>query len=261
MEEEVKTAPSVEEEVPLVKNTQPDDCLTAKKPAGKNGLSMKENPTKYITTSAILVALAFVVMVAIHIKAGFLTYDPKDVVIAIGGFMFGPLIAIIVSVLVPLLEMISVSDTQFWGMFMNILSSVSFTLTASLIYKYKRSLKGAVMGLATAVVITTIIMLPANYLIIPLYTPANATYVVEQFLPVIIPFNLLKGAINATIIMLLYKPLMRAFRHANMLPAEIKPVKEGTIKSFKTDIITAAVSALLIVAAFILFFVWKSHNF
>ena len=38
------------------------------------------------------------------------------------------------------------------------------------------------------------------------------TYVVELLLPVFLPFNLLKGGLNASITFLLYKPIVTALR-------------------------------------------------
>ena len=49
---------------------------------------------------AVLCALAYVVMLVIKIPmVEFLSYEPKDIVITIGGFMFGPLSAVIISVI------------------------------------------------------------------------------------------------------------------------------------------------------------------
>ena len=55
--------------------------------------------TKKMVMSAMLVAIAFLMTVVIHITVfGFLTYEPKDVVITIGGFLFGPLVSSVISV-------------------------------------------------------------------------------------------------------------------------------------------------------------------
>ncbi len=66
-----------------------------------------------------LCAIAYVVMVAVHLNilpaAPFLTYDPKDVIITIGGFIYGPAEVLIISFIVAFLEMITVSDTGIIG--------------------------------------------------------------------------------------------------------------------------------------------------
>jgi riboflavin transporter FmnP len=60
----------------------------------------------------------------------FLKYEPKDVVITIGGFLLGPMASLIISALVSLIEMFTISDTGPIGCLMNLLSTCSFACTA-----------------------------------------------------------------------------------------------------------------------------------
>ena len=54
--------------------------------------------TKKLTTLAMLCALAYVAVAVFRIPVVlFLKYDPKDVIIAIGGFIYGPLPAFVIS--------------------------------------------------------------------------------------------------------------------------------------------------------------------
>ncbi|MDD3841014.1 MAG: ECF transporter S component, partial [Clostridia bacterium] len=107
-----------------------------------------DNKTKKLTNLAMLSAIAYIVMVVGRIPIVlFLKYDPKDVIIAIGGFMYGPLSAFVISAVVSFVEMFTVSDTGVIGLIMNIISSCSFACTAAYIYKRKRTLKGAIIGL------------------------------------------------------------------------------------------------------------------
>ena len=58
---------------------------------------------KKIISLAMLSAIAFAVVTFGRIPIVlFLSYDPKDVIIAIGGFIFGPLSAFIISAVVSL---------------------------------------------------------------------------------------------------------------------------------------------------------------
>ena len=126
---------------------------------------------KRITTIAMLCALAYVVMAVGRVPVVlFLKYDPKDVVITLGGLIWGPMTACLVSVLVSVLEMFTVSDTGILGCIMNILSTCAFACTASAIYRKKRTLAGAVAGLAAGCAVMVSAMLLWNYLITPLYT-------------------------------------------------------------------------------------------
>ena len=92
---------------------------------------MSDAKIKRMTTMAMLCAVAYVVMVAVKIPVVlFLKYEPKDVIIVIGGFLMGPLAAFTVSLVVSLVEMFTVSDTGIVGFIMNVLSSCAFACSA-----------------------------------------------------------------------------------------------------------------------------------
>ena len=169
--------------------------------------------TKRITVIGMLSAITYVTMVVGRIPIIlFLKYDPSDVIVTLGGFIWGPMTSCIVSVIVATLEMITVSDTGILGCIMNIVQTLSFACTASVIYKKKHTLSGAVIGLASGWLITVIVMLLWNYLVTPLYMGYPREAVVELLLPAFLPFNLLKGGLNASITFLLYKPIVTALR-------------------------------------------------
>ena len=82
---------------------------------------------KRITTIAMLCAISYAVMAVGRVPVVlFLKYDPKDVIITLGGLIWGPFTAFIVSVIVSFIEMFSVSDTGIIGCVMNILSTCAF---------------------------------------------------------------------------------------------------------------------------------------
>ena len=125
---------------------------------------------KKYTILGMLTALAYLVMTVGRIPIIlFLKYDPKDIVIAIGGFIFGPLSAFVLSAVVSVVEMFTVSDTGVIGLIMNVISSCAFACTAAFIYTRRKTLKSAVIGLLSGCVLMTAIMLLWNYLITPLY--------------------------------------------------------------------------------------------
>lgn len=178
--------------------------------------------TKKLSTLGMLSALAIISVLLIRIPlipaAPFLTYDPKDVIIVIGGFLFGPLAALLMSIVVAFVEMLIASDTGPIGMLMNVIASATFACSAAIIYRRMRSLKGAVIGLLVGVILTTTIMLLWNYLIVPLYMEVPRHVVSGMLLPIFAPFNLLKGGLNAALVMLLYKPLKSVVKAARMMP-------------------------------------------
>lgn len=169
--------------------------------------------TKKITTIGMLCAITYVIMAVGRIPVVlFLKYDPSDVIVTLGGLIWGPMTSCIVSVIVATIEMITVSDTGILGCIMNIVQTVSFACTASAIYKKKRTISGAVIGLFVGCVTTVSVMMLWNYLITPLYMGYPREAVIELLLPAFLPFNLLKSVLNAAITFLLYKPVITALR-------------------------------------------------
>ena len=174
--------------------------------------------TRKVTTVGMLCALAYVVMIVGHIPVVlFLKYDPKDTIIALGGFLFGPMTSFCVSVIVSIIEMMTISETGILGCIMNILSSCSFACVASTIYKRKKTLHGAIIGLAAGCITMVSVMLLWNYLITPIYMGYPREAVVQLLLPAFLPFNLLKGGLNAAFTFLLYKPIVHALRKTGLV--------------------------------------------
>ncbi len=176
-----------------------------------------------------LAAIAYVVMFVFRIPVVlFLKYEPKDVIITIGGFLMGPLAAFFISLTVSLVEMITVSDTGPIGALMNLLSSCAFACTASLIYKRRHTIGGAVLGLGVGSVVTVVIMLLWNWLITPLYMGQPREAIEALLIPAFLPFNLLKTGLNSAFVLLLYKPLVGALRRTGLV--ESKNLSKGNSK-------------------------------
>ena len=165
-----------------------------------------------------LCAIAYIVMVIGRVPVIlFLKYDPKDVIITLGGLIWGPLTAFSVSVIVSFFEMLTVSGTGFLGCIMNIISTCSFACTTSLIYKKRHTLSGAVMGLSAGSITMVVVMLLWNYLITPLYMGYPREAVIKLLLPAFLPFNLLKAGLNASFTFLLYKPIISSLRKSGYI--------------------------------------------
>ena len=172
---------------------------------------------KKLVLLAMLAAAAYVIVALVRIPVVlFLKYEPKDVIITIGGFLLGPMAAFAVSALVSALEMITISETGPIGCLMNLLSTCSFACMAAYIYKRQHTLKGAVIGLSLGSVGMVIIMLLWNWLITPLYMGVSRNVVEGILLSAILPFNLLKAGLNTALTLVLYKPLVTALRRAGL---------------------------------------------
>lgn len=195
--------------------------------------------TRKLTLIAMFCAIAYVVMVVARIPVVlFLKYEPKDVILTIGGFLLGPLASAAMSVVVSFVEMFTVSDTGIIGFVMNVLSSLSFACTAAVIYKKKHTLKGAVIGLISGCAVMVGVMLLWNYFITPLYMGYPREAVAELLLPAFLPFNLLKGGLNAGFTILLYKPVATALRKAHLAPESLGGGQES--KGGRVGILLAA---------------------
>ena len=179
---------------------------------------MNISKTKKYTTIGMLCALAYVAVVVGRIPLIlFLKYDPKDVIIVIGGLIFGPLTSFAVTIIVSVVQMFTISGTGILGCVMNIISSCSFACTAAFIYKRKHKLSGAILGLFCGWGCQVVVMMFWNYLIAPIYMGYPREAIVELLLPAFLPFNLIKGGLNAAITMLLYKPVVTTLRRSNLI--------------------------------------------
>ena len=176
--------------------------------------------TKSIAVMGMMSAIAFVaklISTIFPMVAGFLSFDLKDVVIVIAGFIGGPVMAAAITVIVSLIEMVSISTTGIIGFIMNVIQSCSFACVASAFYQRNRKMKGAVIGLIAGVITAAAVMILWNWLITPLYMGVPRDVVVKMLIPTFLPFNLVKGGINATLAMLLYKPVVNTLRKANLV--------------------------------------------
>ena len=200
-------------------------------------------------------ALAFVVAYACQLipkVADFLTPDVKDAIIAIAAFIYGPVVAPVISLTVAFLEFVTFSTTGPWGLLMNFTSSAVFSTVASLIYIRKKSFNSAIAGFSLAVVLTTAVMLALNPFIVPMYSGVPREAVISILPTVLLPFNFAKTLLNAAVSLLLYKPIISAMRSAGL-------VKKGKYKTEfnKSTVLSLVIGgAGLIISFVILIIIW-----
>ena len=220
---------------------------------------------KKMTAVAMFAALAYISVVIIRIPniGGFLTMDFKDVIITISGMFFGPLTAVLLSFIVPFIEFLTVSGTGPYGLIMNVISSLTFSLVASIIYKYKKNLVGAILGLLSSVVSVTAIMMIANLLITPYYTNMPTAAVAAMIPKLLLPFNLTKAVLNASLTMMLYKPLTAVLKKTSLVQSKKADAEHADVdkKNGKVrTILIFSISFLIACAAIaIILFVWNGN--
>lgn len=174
---------------------------------------------KRLTALAMFAALAYVIHF-IHIPVGFLNLDFKDVIITVCGMYFGPLSGLIIAVIVPVIETVTVGGTGYYGLIMNIISSCTFVGTASVIYRFKKTLSGAIAGLCAAVFAMTAVMMAANLLITPYYMGVSVSEVGALIPKLLLPFNAVKAVLNASLTLCVYKPLTSVLKRTGFGKAQ-----------------------------------------
>ena len=177
---------------------------------------------KKITTLGILCSLAVITNLLISFPiiplVSFLRYDPKDIIIVIGGFIYGPLSAMIMSVLTSLIEVFyrNAGGNILIDILMNVISTCSLACIAAYFYKKEHSRKGAIKGLIIGALVSVGVMCLWNYIVTPIYYGMPRDVVAALIVPGILPFNLIKNAINVLIVIYLYKPLVNLLRRNNL---------------------------------------------
>ncbi len=166
---------------------------------------------KKLTALAMLTALAYAVHF-VHIPVMFLNLDFKDVIMTVGGMYFGPLAGVSLAVTVPVLEFFISDGTGVYGLVMNLCSSIVFVGTASLIYKYKKTIMGAIIGLVAAAFAMVAVMISANLLITPYYMGVTVAEVGALIPKLLLPFNAVKAVLNASLTLCVYKPITTVLR-------------------------------------------------
>ena len=200
--------------------------------------------TKYMASVAMFTAVSFIAVLLAKVipnVAGFLSYEPKDAVILIASFIFGPMTGVLRSVLVSFIEMITISTTGPYGFLMNVVSTCAFVVPAAWMYKKDHSQKGALIGLGLGVVLMVVAMLAWNYVITPFYMGVPRETVAGMLATVFLPFNLVKGGINASLTLLLYKPVVGALRRTGL----VEPTKSGQKSQFSLGFLLFSIAVLV----------------
>ncbi len=156
----------------------------------------------------------------------FLKIDLASLPALIGALAFGPGPGVLISFLGNFLKvLISGSSTAGVGDLVNFFVSATLSVTAGFIYQAKHGRKGAMLAMFLGVIAMTIVAAITNYYVMfPLYARvmgfpldaiiasgtalnANVTSLFTFMVLMIVPFNLLKGAVLMLVTFLLYKKL------------------------------------------------------
>ncbi len=204
---------------------------------------MKTSKIRKLVVLAMISALSFVAMFFFRFNVMFLTFDFKDAVMSIATLLYGPVAGVCCTLVVAFLESVTIGDTGIYGLIMDILSSCAFLIPCGIVYKYKRTFSGAIIAAISSVISVVIVMALANIFITPFYMGVKSSDVIAMLPTVLLPFNLSKGLMNASVMLLIYKPLTNILRKTRLLaPSEHK--QAFSKKSMWLVIISLAVLAL-----------------
>ncbi len=211
----------------------------------------------------------------------FLEFKLSDIPILIGAFTLGPSaggIIVVVEILIKLV--VKGTSTMFVGELSDLITSCAFAVTAGLIYKNKRTFKGALlaMGVGTvvevtlAIIVNRVILVPFYLTVffggnwqplIGLMQPLFPSCTQETFYNFylwasVLPFNLLRCAVAIIVTLLVYKRISRLINSVNRKIYGKQDRDE--VKSKKINIaiiiVAAVIVALLVTFALLRYFVF-----
>jgi riboflavin transporter FmnP len=166
---------------------------------------------------AILASLSVVLIFLIHFPifpaVPDLEYDPADIPILIGGFAYGPIAGLIITIVASLIQAFTVSAKNgIVGFVMHVIATGTLVTVSSLYYKKHKTHKGAIISLLLGCLSMTLVMIPVNLFVTTRYWGVPFE-VVSALLPtVIIPFNLIKSAANSLVVLIIYKTLRKVIK-------------------------------------------------
>ena len=167
---------------------------------------MKTN-TKKMVTMAMLSAISVILVFLIRIPfpgAPFLEYDPADVSIIITTLLYGPISGLIVTIVVSILQGITLSSSSgIIGIIMHILSTGVFVVVTGLL-KGKGNFLRVLLSVIAGALAMTLTMIVWNLIFTPLFMGQPFEAVKAMLIPIIIPFNLIKSFTNGIFAIIVY---------------------------------------------------------
>lgn len=164
--------------------------------------------TRQLVTMALMCAIAALLsFIEFPLLPGvtWLKFDASNMPAMVAGFAYGPAGGIAVGIITAIIHGLLMAD--FTGALMNIMVVVCFVLPAALIYKKMHTFTGAIIGLVFSIIAGVIGAIIGNLLLTPSWLGIPFDAVIALITPVLIPFNIIKGLINAVLTLIIYKSI------------------------------------------------------
>ncbi len=216
-------------------------------------MNKRTEALKKMIACAMFCAIAYVFSF-IKFNLMFLSFDPKDSIISISSLFFGWQSGLGISLVTALIE-IPTSGTGFYGFIMNFVSSAAMSVTVGLLYKYNRSIYGAIVSLLCGAAAMVVVMTLMNLLVTPYFMGVPVPEVARLLPTLFLPFNTIKGLFNAALTLVLYKPISSALYASGFFPPKERDnsYKGGYVLGKKSIIVTAC--GILVLALCIVVFI------
>ena len=163
---------------------------------------------KKIVGTAIFSALAFVISLlefSIFPQVEFLKLDFANVFTLLGGFIYGPISAVVISLVKELLCLLK-SSSGGVGELANFILTVSFVIVPTTVYRYRKGFKIVVITLLIGCLLQTAMSLLTNrFVLLPFYMGNGATSFFESVWYFILLFNVIKAVTISLLTIVLYK--------------------------------------------------------
>ncbi len=164
--------------------------------------------TKQLVTMALMCAIGVILsFVEFPLLPGvtWLKFDASNMPAMVSGFAFGPGAGVAVGIVTAIIHGLLMAD--FTGALMNVLTVTCFVLPAAFVYKKKRTYPAAIGGLVLSIIAATIGAIVGNLIVTPMWLGVPLDAVIAMIIPILIPFNLIKGGLNAVLTLIIYKAI------------------------------------------------------
>ncbi|MCQ2398987.1 MAG: tRNA (adenosine(37)-N6)-threonylcarbamoyltransferase complex ATPase subunit type 1 TsaE [Clostridia bacterium] len=181
---------------------------------------------KNIAGAAVFTALSFVAYLLefpIFPAAPFLKLDFSNVFLMLGGFMYGPVPAVVMLIIRELIH-IPIGATGGVGELANFLVGFSFVIVPACVYKYRKGIKRVVLTLVIGCVLQIAVASLCNkFILFPFFGLDKGAF--DSLLGYIIAFNGIKSVVISLFTVLLYKKVSFLFKRINLKEVDGKVVK------------------------------------
>ncbi len=164
---------------------------------------------KKIAIAALFTAASLIlsfIQIPLFPAAPWLMYDPSGIVCLIAALAFGPKLGAAVAI-ISWLPRVFIDP---FGAPMGMVSTCALIIPAAFAYGRRRTRGAALVGMIAGALLSIAVTCVLNLVVTPLYTAVTLMDVVAMIVPILVPFNALKMALNVVAGQVLLTPCMNA---------------------------------------------------